>query len=87
VHTLREGGEVTDLNSLSSTPAVVSKSLGVYAILKDGNVQIYLQFSNFVSALQSAMSGGAKAKGFFAVGGYDGPDGLLNATSVAVILK
>lgn len=87
VHQLREGGQVTDLNSLGSTPAVVSKSLGVYAILKDGDVQIYLSFANFVRALQLDLSSGAKVKGFFAVGGYDGPDGLLNATNVAVILR
>jgi hypothetical protein len=87
VHKLREGGEVTDLNSLGSVPAVVSKSLGVYAIQKDGDVKIYLSFANFVTALQSDMSAGAKVKGFFAVGGYDGPDDLLNATSIAVILK
>jgi hypothetical protein len=87
VHQLREGAQVTDLGSLSSTPAVVSKSLGVYAILKDGNVQVYLSFANFVSALQSDMSGGAKVKGFFAVGGYDAPDSLVTATSIAVILK
>ena len=87
VHQLREGGQVTDLNSLGSTPAVSSKSLGVYAILKDGNVQIYLSFANFVSALQSDLSAGAKVKGFFAVGGYDAPDGLLQTTNVAVILR
>lgn len=87
VHQLREGGQVTDLNTLGSTPAVVSKSAGTYAILKHGDVQVFVKFSDFVSALQSAMSGGAKVKGFFSVGGYDGPDGLLNATSVAVVLR
>ncbi len=87
VHTLREGAEVTDLNSLPSVPAVVSKSLGVFAILKDGNVQLYVNFSNFVSALNTDLSGGARVKGFFAIGGYDSTDSLLNATEVAVILK
>lgn len=87
VHQLREGAEVTDLSSLSSVPAVASKSLGVYAILKDGNVQVYLSFASFVSTLQSDLSAGAKVKGFFAVGGYDAPDDLLQTTSVAVILK
>ncbi|HEY3643735.1 MAG TPA: hypothetical protein VGM16_00225 [Gammaproteobacteria bacterium] len=87
VHQLREGGQVTDLGSLPAVPAVASRSLGVYAILKGGNVQVYLKFSNFVSALQSDLSGGAKVKGFFAVGGYDSPDDLLNTTSVAVVLR
>ena len=55
-------------------------------ISKDGTVQLYLSFANFVSALNSDLSGGAKVRGFFAVGGFDGPDNLLSATTIAVIL-
>jgi hypothetical protein len=83
---LREGGEVTSLSSLSSVPAVVSKALGIYAIQKNGSTQVYVNFSDFVSALQSGLSGGSKVKGFFAVGGYDSADALLNVTEVSVIL-
>ena len=83
---LREGGEVTSLSSLSSVPAVVSRALGIYAIQKNGSTQIYVNFSDFVSALQSGLSGGSRVKGFFAVGGYDGADALLNVTEVSVIL-
>jgi hypothetical protein len=87
VHSLREGAEVSDLNTLPSVPAVVTKDLGVFAILKGGNVQLFVNFKAFVSALNSDLSGGAKVKGFFAVGGYDSADSLLETTQVAVILK
>lgn len=83
---LREGAEVTDLSSLSAVPAAVSKALGIYAIQKSGSTQIYVNFTDFVAALQSDLSAGSKVKGFFAVGGYDGPDALLNVTEVSVIL-
>jgi hypothetical protein len=86
VDNLREGAEVSDLGSLSSVPAVVSKSLGVYAIQKDGTVQVYLKFSEFVSALNSDLSAGSRVKGFFAVGGYDSADALLSTTEASVIL-
>jgi hypothetical protein len=84
---LREGADVTDLGSLPSVPAVVSKDLGTYAILKDGKIQVYVKFSDFVSALNSDLSAGSRVTGFFAVGGYDGADALLNATEASVILK
>ncbi|HEY3859290.1 MAG TPA: hypothetical protein VGM47_06740 [Gammaproteobacteria bacterium] len=87
VHNLREGAEVTDLSLLPSVPAVVTKDLGVFAILKDGNLQVYVKFSDFVTALDSALSAGNAVKGFFAVGGYDSADSLLQATEVTVILK
>jgi hypothetical protein len=87
VDNLREGAEVTDLGSLPSVPAVVSKALGVYAIEKDGSVQVYMKFSDFVSALNADLSAGSRVKGFFAIGGYDSADALLNATEAAVILK
>ena len=86
VQTLREGGQTTSLSSLGSSPAIASKSLGLYAISKGGTVQLYLSFANFVTALNSDLSGGAKVRGFFAVGGFDGPDNLLSATTIAVIL-
>jgi hypothetical protein len=83
---LREGAEVTSLSSLTSVPAVVSRALGVYAIQKNGSVQVYVNFSDFVSALQSDLTAGSKVKGFFAVGGYDSADALLNVTEVSVVL-
>lgn len=85
--TLREGGQVTDLTGGGTAPAVVGKSLGVYAISKGGAVQLYLNFSNFVSALHSDLSSGARVSGFFAVGGFDAADDLLNATTISVILR
>jgi hypothetical protein len=87
VDNLREGAEVTDLGSLPSVPAVVSKSLGVYAIQKNGTVQVYVKFTDFVSALNSDLSAGSRVRGFFAVGGYDGTDALFNATEAAVVLN
>lgn len=87
VHTLREGGQVSDLNSLGGTPAAVSKSLGSYAISQGGQIQLYLNFSDFVTALNADLAAGSKVSGFFAVGAYDGPDKLITATSIAVILK
>ncbi|HEY1774264.1 MAG TPA: hypothetical protein VGH91_13835 [Gammaproteobacteria bacterium] len=83
---LREGAEVTSLSSLPSVPAAVSKALGIYAIQKDGTVQVYLSFSDFVSALNSDLSSGSHVKGFFAIGGYDSADALLKVTETAVIL-
>ncbi|HSN18993.1 MAG TPA: hypothetical protein VLV87_12395 [Gammaproteobacteria bacterium] len=84
--TLREGGQVTDLTSSGTPPAVFSKSLGIYAISKGGTVQLYLSFTNFVNALHADLSAGSKVRGFYAVGGYDVPDDLLNATTIAVVL-
>lgn len=83
---LREGAEVTSLSSLSSVPAVVSTAPGVYAIEKKGNTQVYVKFSDFVSALQSNLSAGSRVKGFFAVGGYDSADALLKVTEVSAVL-
>jgi hypothetical protein len=88
LHRLRQGGVVTDLNSLLNAPTIKAPGLGlgVFAVLQNGTVQVYLSFSNFVSAVQARMAGGAKVRGIFALGGFDGTTDVLTSDRVAVVL-
>lgn len=86
VHRLLQADTITDL-SASNNATVVGPSSGTFVVLKNGNGQVYTSFSSFVSAVQSALSGGAKVHGFFAVGGYSSSTHVLTATSAAVALQ
>lgn len=86
IHKLRQGGVVSDLNSLSNAPTIKAKPIGVYAVLRDGQVKIYFGFASFVSAVQSDLSAGAKVKGFFAKGGFMNNTDVMTADSIAIVL-
>jgi hypothetical protein len=88
LHRLRQGGVVTDLNSLLNAPTIKAPGLGlgVFAILQNGSVQVYLSFSNFVSSVQAHMAGGAKVRGVFALGGFDDTTDVLISDRVAIVL-
>lgn len=88
LHRLRQGGVVTDLNSLLNAPTIKAPGLGlgIFAILQNGTVQVYLSFSNFVSSVQARMAGGAKVRGVFALGGFDDTTDVLTSDRVAIVL-
>ncbi len=86
LHRLRQGGLVTDLNSLPNSPVIKGKAVGTYAILQGGVVKTYFSFSRFISALQGDMAGGAKVRGVFATGGFSTTTDDLSADGIAVVL-
>jgi len=86
LHRLRQGGIVTDLNILPSVPVIKGSVIGLYAILQGGEVQTYLGFSNFIDAIQTRLSAGAKVRGCFALGGFDDSTDVMSAKAIAVIL-
>ncbi|MGE5624131.1 MAG: hypothetical protein ACM3ZT_01130 [Bacillota bacterium] len=87
LHRLRQGGIATDLNSLPTTPTIKGTLIGLYAILQNGKVQVYLSFPNFIQAVQSQLGAGAKVRGCFALGGFDNTTDVMTSDAIAIILQ
>lgn len=87
LHRLRQGGIVTDLYALPSIPTIKGSLIGLYAVLRNGNVQVYLGLQNFIDSVQAQLSGGAKVRGFYALGGFDDSTDVLDAKVIAIVLN
>lgn len=86
LHVLRQGGIVTDLDTLTPGPSISGDTFGLYAILQNGVVQVHLDFALFVSDLQSRLTAGAKVRGMFSLGGFDRTTDVLSSGGIAVVL-
>ena len=83
---LRRGGVLTALTSLPASPTIIGNSLGGYAILQNGAVQVHVTFSGFVTDLTSRLNAGATVSGFYTIGGFDSTTNTLTANKIAVVL-
>jgi Domain of unknown function (DUF4382) len=83
---LRRGGVVVDLTTLSSSPVITGSTLGGFAILQSGVVQVHVTFAGFISDLTSRLNAGGTVTGFYSVGGFNSSTNALTATGIAVIM-
>lgn len=102
VSELVQGGVSTQLSTLSNGAPTVqgtalgvgtctinmpSCALGVYSILQNGTVQVHVTFAGFLSDLTARLSAGAKVRGFFAHGGFDGTTDTMTAKQIAIVVQ
>ncbi len=83
---LRRGGVIVALSALPASPAILGKSLGGYAILQNGSVQVHVSFAGFVTDLTSRINAGGTVTGFYSIGGFDSTTNTLSANEIAVIM-
>ncbi|HVC28433.1 MAG TPA: DUF4382 domain-containing protein [Gammaproteobacteria bacterium] len=83
---LRRGGVVVALTSLPAAPSILGNSLGGYAILQNGSVQVHVTFAGFVTDLTSRINAGGTVTGFYTLGGFDSTTNTLTAKKIAVIM-
>lgn len=81
------GGVPTPLTSLTNGAPTVKATLGVFAIAQNGIVQVHVTFAGFLSDLTARLSGGAKIRGFFARGGFDGNTDTMAAEKIAIVVQ
>ncbi|HVC37047.1 MAG TPA: DUF4382 domain-containing protein, partial [Gammaproteobacteria bacterium] len=72
VNQLRRGGVVVALTTLPASPTILGNTVGGYAILQNGIVQVHVTFSGFVTDLTSRLNAGGTVTGFYSIGGFDG---------------
>ena len=84
---LVQGGIPTALTSLTNGAPTVQATLGVFAIAQNGTVQVHVTFAGFLSDLTSRLSAGAKIRGLFAHGGFNGGTDTMTAKQIAVVVQ
>ena len=87
VSELVQGGVPTQLSTLPNGAPTVQATLGVFAIAQNGTVQVHITFAGFLSDLTARLSGGAKIRGFFARGGFDGSNDTMTAKQIAMVIQ
>jgi Domain of unknown function (DUF4382) len=83
---LRRGGVIVALTTLPASPTILGKSLGGYAILQNGVVQVHVTFAGFVTDLTSRINAGGTVTGFYSIGGYDSTTNTQTANKIAVVM-
>lgn len=83
---LRRGGVVVALTTLPASPTILGNSLGGYAILQNGVVQVHVTFAGFVTDLTSRANAGGTVMGFYSIGGFDSSTNTLAASKIAVVM-
>jgi hypothetical protein len=90
IHALRRGGVLTDLYSLPASPAIVPQGqagVGIYGILQNGDVQVFLDFNRFVTELTARLNDGASIRRMHAVGDFDNSANSFAAQRISVALQ
>jgi hypothetical protein len=90
IHVLRRGGVLTDLYSLPASPAMVPArpgGVGVYGILQNGDVQVFLNFDRFVAELTQRLDGSVGVLRLHALGGYDAGTNQVDVSRITVQLN
>ena len=87
VSELVRGGVPTLLSTLPNGAPTVQATLGVFAIAQNGAVQVHVTFAGFLSDLTARLSAGAKIRGFFAHGGFDGITDTMTAKQIAIVVQ
>jgi hypothetical protein len=90
IHTLRRGGVLTNLETLPASPAIVPTSDsdgGIYGILQNGDVQVFLDFNRFVTELTARLNDGASIRRMHAVGDFDNSANSFAAQRISVALQ
>jgi hypothetical protein len=87
-HHIRIGFQIIDITGLA-TPVTVAPAANrtLFAIGDGVSVELFHDWAPFVDRLTMRLSGGAKARGMFARGAYDGGSFTLTANTVAIALK
>ena len=83
---LHRGGVVVALTSLPASPTILGNSVGGYAILQNGTVQVHVTFAGFVTDLTSRLNAGGTITGFYSVGGFDSATNTIAASKIAVVM-
>ncbi|MGA9855766.1 MAG: DUF4382 domain-containing protein [Gammaproteobacteria bacterium] len=83
---LRRGGVIVALTSLPASPTIIGNSVGGYAILQNGTVQVHVTFAGFVTDLTSRVNAGGTVTGIYSIGGFDSTTNTLTANKIAVIM-
>ncbi len=87
-HHISHSGVVTDLDTLALAPSLVpAPSGGLYFISQGSAIQLFTTFGDFVTDLETRLSGGAAVKGLIATGDFDEDSSALDATSIILNLK
>jgi len=90
IHALRRGGVLTDLYSLPASPAIVPQGqagVGIYGILQNGDVQVFLDFNRFVTELTQKLDGSTAVLRMHALGDYDAGTNTLAVKRITVQLQ
>ncbi|HEX5421802.1 MAG TPA: hypothetical protein VFY39_17565 [Gammaproteobacteria bacterium] len=84
-HFLTAGGKLIDLLGLPASPTIVpSDGHSVYGLWERGHVELFSDFSAFVAALSSRLTGSSSAVSMTASGRYDEGSNVLTANRIAV---
>ena len=83
---LRRGGVIVDLSTLPASPTILGKSVGGYAILQNGSVQVHVTFAGFITDLSSRINAGGMVTGLYSIGGFDSSTNTQTANKIAVVL-
>lgn len=85
-HHLVRGPVVTDLAALGGSPRIVAGEEPLtYAVRRDGAVQIYGDFSAFVTAVEVALAANDPLHGFFVRGVYDEAHNRVEAKAMLAV--
>jgi hypothetical protein len=90
IHVLRRGGVLTNLETLPASPAIVPArptNLGIYGILQNGDVQVFLDFDRFVTELTTRLNNSGSVLRMHAIGSYDEGANSFGAQRITVQLQ